>query len=57
MSSTRHAVIRDTSRSGDTATISCQVALAKLLGYTTDLRSMTQGRGQFSTLFERFDTA
>ncbi len=52
----RHALIQDTAREGDTATIACQVALAKLLGYTTDLRSMTQGRGQYSTIFERFDT-
>jgi len=52
----RHAVIRDTSRSLGMATISCEVALAELLGYTTILRSMTQGRGQFTTLFERFDT-
>ena len=52
----RHAVIRDTTRSLGMATISCEVALAELLGYTTILRSMTQGRGQFSTLFDRFDT-
>jgi len=51
----RHAVIRDTSRSINSATIACEVALSQLLGYTTELRSMTQGRGQFSTLFERFD--
>ncbi|MCP3868068.1 MAG: GTP-binding protein [Gammaproteobacteria bacterium] len=53
----RHAIIRDTSRSLETVTISCEIALAQLLGYTTVLRSMTQGRGQFSTLFERFDTS
>ncbi|MET0100425.1 MAG: elongation factor G [Sedimenticola sp.] len=51
----RRAIIRDTERSLDSATIDCEVALAQLLGYTTDLRSMTQGRGQFSTQFERFD--
>ena len=53
----RQAIIRDTRHSRDDATISCEVALAELLGYTTQLRSMTQGRGQFSTIFERFDTA
>ena len=52
----RHAVIQDTQRSGDIATIVCEIALAQLLGYTTTLRSMTQGRGHFSTQFERFDT-
>ncbi len=51
----RLGVIQDTSKWRDTATISCEVALDKLLGYTTDLRSMTQGRGHFSTIFKRFD--
>lgn|GEM_PF-188404 len=51
----RHALIQDTERTIEQATIHCEVALASLLGYTTELRSMTQGRGQFSTLFERFD--
>ena len=53
----RHALIQDTGRSIESATIHCQVALASLLGYTTELRSMTQGRGQFSSQFERFDIA
>jgi elongation factor G len=51
----RLGIIQDTSKWKDSATISCEVALDKLLGYTTDLRSMTQGRGHFSTIFERFD--
>lgn len=51
----RQALIQDTERTVETATIHCEAALASLLGYTTELRSMTQGRGQFSTLFERFD--
>jgi elongation factor G len=53
----RHGVILDTEKWRDTVTISCEVALDRLLGYTTELRSMTQGRGQFSTLFNRFDQA
>ena len=51
----RHALIRDTRAEGGNVTIDCEVALERLLGYTTDLRSMTQGRGQFSMLFDRFD--
>jgi elongation factor G len=39
----------------DSASIHCEVALAALLGYTTELRSLTQGRGQYSMQFERFD--
>ena len=53
----RHAIIRDTSREIGASTIRCEIPLAQLLGYTTILRSMTQGRGQFSTQFERFDIA
>jgi len=51
----RHAMIRDTRSEGGSVTIDCEVALERLLGYTTDLRSQTQGRGQFSMQFERFD--
>ncbi|MEJ1419011.1 MAG: GTP-binding protein, partial [Candidatus Sedimenticola sp. (ex Thyasira tokunagai)] len=53
----RHAVIQDTQRTIDSGIIRCQAALASLLGYSTELRSMTQGRGVFSTQFERFDIA
>ncbi len=52
----RHGVILGTETWRNSSTISCEVALDKLLGYTTELRSMTQGRGQFSTVFKRFDT-
>ena len=51
----RHAMIYGTEAFGDTVTIRCDAALDKLLGYTTDLRSMTHGRGQFSMVFDRFD--
>jgi elongation factor G len=51
----RHALIRDTRTEGGNVTIECEVALERLLGYTTDLRSQTQGRGQFSMQFDRFD--
>jgi elongation factor G len=51
----RLASIRATRAEGDRVTIDCEVALEKVLGYTTDLRSQTQGRGQFTLEFERFD--
>ena len=51
----RSAMIQDTRNEGAQVTIVCEVALEKLLGYTTDLRSQTQGRGQFSMQFARFD--
>ena len=51
----RHALIRNSETRGADVTIDCEVALERLLGYTTDLRSQTQGRGQFSMQFARFD--
>ena len=51
----RHALIRDTRTEEDTATIKCDCALDRLLGYITDLRSMTHGRGQFSMKLAGFD--
>jgi elongation factor G len=38
-----------------TSTILCEAGLHRLLGYTTTLRSMTRGRGQFTMAFDRFD--
>ncbi len=51
----RGALIQDTVTAHGVATITCETPLQKLLGYTTNLRSMTQGRGQFSMEFSRFD--
>jgi len=51
----RRAAIQATKTRDGTAAIACEVALEALLGYTTELRSLTQGRGQFTMQFERFD--
>ena len=55
----RRAAIQSTTTAqasgDDSASIRCEVALEALLGYTTELRSLTQGRGQYSMQFERFD--
>ncbi|MCB1781866.1 MAG: GTP-binding protein [Candidatus Competibacteraceae bacterium] len=51
----RRAVIRDTTSLGDMTIIHCDCALDRLLGYITDLRGMTHGRGQFTMTFDRFD--
>ncbi len=53
----RKAMIHDTLTEMGTSTITCDAPLDRLLGYTTDLRSMTRGRGQFTMEFDRFDTA
>ncbi len=52
----RHGVILGTESWHNSSTVNCEVALDRMLGYTTELRSMTQGRGQFSTTFKRFDS-
>ena len=51
----RRAVIRDTTTLGEMTIIHCDCALDRLLGYITDLRGMTRGRGQFTMTFDRFD--
>jgi elongation factor G len=52
----RQALIQGTDTEGETVAIRCEAALDRLLGYSTDLRSMTRGRGQFTMEFDRFDT-
>ncbi len=51
----RHALIQGTESSGERTAIQAETPLEPLLGYTTRLRSLTQGRGQFSMQFDRFD--
>jgi elongation factor G len=51
----RRALIQATEIQDDLATIRAEAALEPLLGYATTLRGLTQGRGQFSLEFERFD--
>ena len=51
----RLALIQQTEAQGAVVTIQAEAALARFLGYTTSLRSLTQGRGQFSMTFARFE--
>jgi elongation factor G len=51
--SARRAEIRETARPGAVAVIRALVPLAEMFGYSTQLRSLTQGRGSFSV--EPFD--
>ena len=37
--------------------ISAEAPMAEMLKYTTDLRSMTQGRGEFTMVFDRYEEA
>ncbi len=52
----RQALIQATDISDGSAVVACEVALVRLLGYATDLRSLTHGRGLFSMQFLRFDS-
>lgn len=51
----RRALIQGTDPSGEDVAVRAEAALEPLLGYATTLRSLTQGRGQFSMEFDRFD--
>jgi elongation factor G len=51
----RGATILGHDADGGTTTIDAECGLSVLLGYTTDLRSQTRGRGQFVMEFDRFD--
>ena len=40
---------------GDTKVVEARVALQRMFGYTTELRSVTQGRGAYSMVFNCYD--
>ncbi|MEK6248942.1 MAG: elongation factor G, partial [Planctomycetales bacterium] len=50
----RRGIIASTELSAETATILAEVPLAETFGYSTDLRSMTQGQGTFSMELARY---
>ena len=52
--SKRRGLVISTDLKGETATILAEVPLAETFGYSTDLRSMTQGLGTFSMEFCKY---
>ena len=50
----RRGMIVSTEMMGNTATIEAEVPLASTFGYSTDLRSMTQGQGTFTMEFSKY---
>jgi elongation factor G len=51
---TRRGMVQGTEQIGNKAVVSAQVPLAEMQRYSTDLRSMTQGRGYFTSEFSHF---
>jgi len=44
-------------KEGNKQKISAEAPMAEILKYATDLRSMTQGRGEFTMVFDRYEEA
>ncbi len=53
--SSRGARIEGVDSEGDRGVVRATVAMTSMFGYSTDLRSLTEGRGTFSMRFSRFD--
>ena len=53
--SSRRGIIQSTEvRPGNAQAVRCQVPMAEMFGYATDLRSSTQGRGVFTMEFDHY---
>ncbi|MCG3126670.1 MAG: Elongation factor G [Phycisphaerae bacterium] len=55
--SSRRGVIHGTDSKGASTVITATVPLANMFGYSTDIRSMTQGKGTFSMEFAHYERA
>lgn len=52
----RRAVIVGTESDASYVTVECEVPLTEMFGYSTDLRSATQGKGEFTMEFKKYQT-
>lgn len=50
----RRGIIQGTTSNESFVTVEAEVSLAEMFGYSTDLRSATQGKGEFSMEFSRY---
>ncbi len=55
--SSRRGIIHGNETKGASTVITAEVPLAAMFGYSTDVRSMTQGKATFSMEFARYDRA
>jgi elongation factor G len=53
----RKGLVEAITTKGKVALIKVITPLTRMFGYSTDLRSLTQGRGTFSMQFARYDKA
>ncbi|MDI1279062.1 elongation factor G [Methylobacter sp.] len=53
----RRGIIQGMEDTPSGKTLSCEVPLAEMFGYATDLRSATQGRATYSMRFEKYNEA
>ena len=51
----RYGKIEDVAEKGKMSVIKAMVGLERMFGYTTELRSLTQGRGGFTMQFSHYD--
>jgi len=55
MNGRRGRILSIDAKSSDIQVLNAEVPLSEVFGYSTDLRSRTQGRGTFSMEFDRYD--
>jgi len=53
----RKGIINNTESTGDWCTITAEIPLNNMFGYSTELRSLTQGKGEFSMEYARYAQA
>jgi elongation factor G len=51
----RHGRVTGNEIRGDVQILRAVAPLSRMFGYATDLRSITQGRGSYSMIFDHFD--
>jgi elongation factor G len=52
--SRRRGTINEETQRGNAKVLDCFIPLAEMFGYVTDLRSLTQGRGNFTMTFDHY---